>query len=150
MFRRNNRLFFCCFAGLMLIFLDNLISVLDSHKEFVKYWKKIQKPLLNNSPSSRLRPYILTVSCFYCMKRGHFVRFCRVRKICVPRGVLKWFPRNPKNSKAFNESINANGPKFVRGPNLATWSCFLAGTLKSQDYFEVKNEASRERIWIGF
>ena len=34
LFQRNNRLFFCCFAVLLLIFLANLILVLDSYKEF--------------------------------------------------------------------------------------------------------------------
>ena len=34
------------------------------------------------------------VSCFYCMKKGHSVRFCRVRKFSIPRGVLKWVPKN--------------------------------------------------------
>jgi len=53
------------------------------------------------------------------MKKGYSVRFCRVRKFYVPKGVLKWVPKNPKNSKSYNESINANGPKFVRGSNLA-------------------------------
>jgi len=30
----NNRLFFCCFAVLLLLFLVNLISAMDSYKEF--------------------------------------------------------------------------------------------------------------------
>jgi len=34
LFRRNNQLFFCCFAILLILFLANLISVLDSYKEF--------------------------------------------------------------------------------------------------------------------
>jgi len=29
------------------------------------------------------------VSCFYCMKKGHSVRFCRVRKFSIPKGILK-------------------------------------------------------------
>jgi len=57
------------------------------------------------------------VSCLYCMKKGHFVRFCRVRKFSVLKGILKWVPRNSKDS---NDPINTYGPKFVRGPNLAT------------------------------
>jgi len=58
------------------------------------------------------------VSCFYCMKKGHYVRFYRVRNFSVPRGVLKWVP---KNSKVPNDPINSHGPKFKRG----TKSCFL-------------------------
>jgi len=57
------------------------------------------------------------VSCFYCMKRGHSVRFCRVRKFYVPKGILKWVP---KNSKDPNPSVNTHGPTFVREPNLAS------------------------------
>ena len=59
----------------------------------------------------------LVVSCFYCTKKGHSVRFCRVRKFYVPRGVLKWVP---KNSKLPNDPINAHGSKFTRGPNLVS------------------------------
>jgi len=57
------------------------------------------------------------VSCFYCMKKGHSVRFCRVRNFFVPKGILKWVP---KNSKVPNVPTNTHGPKFTRGPNLAT------------------------------
>jgi len=34
--------------------------------------------------------------CHYCMKMGHFVRFCRVRWFFVPKGILKWVPKVPK------------------------------------------------------
>jgi len=54
------------------------------------------------------------VLCFYCMKRGHFVRFCRVRKVFVPKGILKWYPKVSK------VPTNIIGPKFIRGPNLAS------------------------------
>jgi len=33
------------------------------------------------------------VTCFYCMKRGHSVRFCKIRKYVVPRGFMKWIPK---------------------------------------------------------
>jgi len=56
------------------------------------------------------------VLCFYCMKMGHSVRFCRVRKFFVPRGVLKWVPKNFKDP---NVPVNAHGPKFKRRRNLA-------------------------------
>ena len=29
------------------------------------------------------------VSCFYCMKKGHSVRFCKIKKYFVPKGNLK-------------------------------------------------------------
>ena len=55
------------------------------------------------------------VTCFYCMKRGHSVRYCKIRKFFVPKGVMK---RIPKNLKALTYPINDHGPKFVRGPYL--------------------------------
>jgi len=57
------------------------------------------------------------VCCFYYMKKGHSVRFCRIRKFSVPKGILKWVPKNPKVPW---KHINASGPKFIRGPDLAT------------------------------
>ena len=57
------------------------------------------------------------VSCFYCMRKGHSVRFCKIQKVSIFRGILKWVFKNPK---VFNNQINIYGPKFVRGLNLAT------------------------------
>ena len=59
----------------------------------------------------------LVVCCFYCMRKDLFVRFCRIRKFFVPKGILKWVPENPKVP---NNQINIHGPKFIRGPDLAT------------------------------
>ena len=53
------------------------------------------------------------VCCFYCMRKGYSVRFCKIRKL----GILKWVPKNPKVP---NNQINIHGPKFIRGPDLAT------------------------------
>ena len=44
------------------------------------------------------------------MKNDHTVRFCRVRRFFVPKGILKWVPKAP---------TNIIGPKFIREPNLA-------------------------------
>ena len=57
------------------------------------------------------------VTCFYCMKRGHFVRFCKIRKYVVPRGFMKWIPKCNKDSI---DQCKQNGPTFIRGPNLCT------------------------------
>jgi len=57
----------------------------------------------------------LVVTCFYCMKRGHSVRFCKIRKFSVPRGFMKWIP---KGCEVSNDKNKPNGPIFVRGPNL--------------------------------
>ena len=56
-------------------------------------------------------------TCFYYMKKGHSVRFYNIRKFSVPKGVMKWIPKNPKGLK---DPIDAHGPKFVRGLNLGT------------------------------
>jgi len=37
---------------------------------------------------------------------------------------MKWIPKNPKAS---TDTINAHGPKFVRGSNLAAWFLSYAG-----------------------
>jgi len=55
------------------------------------------------------------VTCFYCMKRGHLIRFCKIRKYYVPRGFMKWIPQGCEVS---NDKNKSNGPTFVRGPNL--------------------------------
>ena len=55
------------------------------------------------------------VTCFYFMKKDHFVRFCKIRKYFVPRGFMKWIP---KGCEVSNDKYKPNGPTFVRGPNL--------------------------------
>ena len=57
------------------------------------------------------------VTCFYWMKKGHSVRFCKIRKYSVPKGLMKWIPMGCDVS---NSKEKPKGPKFVRGPNLAT------------------------------
>jgi len=54
------------------------------------------------------------VTCFYCMKRGHSVRFCKIMKYFVPKGIMKWIPKGCVS----NDKIESKGPTFVRGPNL--------------------------------
>jgi len=55
------------------------------------------------------------VTCFYCMKKGHSVRFCKIRKFSVPRAFMKWIPRGCEVS---NEKKKSIGLTFVKGPNL--------------------------------
>jgi len=55
------------------------------------------------------------VTCFYCMKKGHFVRFFKIRKYSIPRGFMKWIP---KGCEVSNNKNKSSGPTFVRGPNL--------------------------------
>jgi len=55
------------------------------------------------------------VTCFYCMNRGHFVRFCKIRKYYVLKGIMRWIP---KDSEVPSDKFKTKGPTFVRGPNL--------------------------------
>jgi len=57
------------------------------------------------------------VTCFYCMKRGHSVRFCKIRKYSVPKGIMRWIP---KSYEVPSDECKSKGPTFVRGPNLCT------------------------------
>jgi len=49
------------------------------------------------------------------MKRCHSVRFCKIRKYFVPKGILQCIP---KGSEVSNDKDKSKGPTFVRGPNL--------------------------------
>jgi len=49
------------------------------------------------------------------MKNGHSIRFCKIRKLYVPRGFMKWIP---KGCEVPNEKKNSIEPTFVKGPNL--------------------------------
>jgi len=70
---------------------------------------------------ARMKIFVLSkqplVTCFYGMKKGHSVRFCKIRKYAVPRGFMKWIPKCCKGS---NDECKPNGPTFIRGPNLCT------------------------------
>jgi len=54
----------------------------------------------------------LIVTCFYCMKRGHSVRFCKIRKHVVPKGLMKWIP---KGNKALIDKYKTDGTTFISG-----------------------------------
>ena len=69
------------------------------------------------------------------MKKGHIVKFYRVRRFFVLKGVLKWVL---KISKVPNVPINAYEPKFVRGPNLASW--FLSFRYSWKETLKVKEK----------
>jgi len=57
----------------------------------------------------------LVVCYFYCMRKGHSIRFCKIRKSLVPKGIFKWIPRN---FDGFKDKSNMKGPKFFKGSNL--------------------------------
>jgi len=47
--------------------------------------------VLEKQPIERSKQPVVT--CFYCMKRGHSVRFCKIRKYSIPKGILQWIPK---------------------------------------------------------
>jgi len=47
------------------------------------------------------------ITCFYCMKRGRYVKDCKFRKFLVPKGLVRWMPKS---------ITNKDGPKFNRVP----------------------------------
>jgi len=49
-----------------------------------------------------------STACFYCMKKGHSVRNCRIRKFSVPKGLVRWVSKSTSNTTR---------PKFNRVPN---------------------------------
>jgi len=79
--------------------------------EFSKSFSK----LLDKQPIEKSKQPVVT--CLYYMKRGHSVRFCNIRKFFVPKAILKWVPKVYEVPKT---STNIIGPKFIRGPNLAS------------------------------
>ena len=77
-----------------------------------KFSKNFSKVLVKQTIVKSKQPI---VTCFYCMKRGHSVRFCKIRKYFVPRGFMKWIP---KGCEVSNDKNKSNGSTFVRGLNL--------------------------------
>ena len=55
----------------------------NEQDKFSKTFSKLSgKQLIVKSKQS-------VITCFYCMKKGHSVRFCKIRKYFVPRGFMK-------------------------------------------------------------
>ena len=83
----------------------------NKHDKFSKSFSKLpekQLIVLSKQP---------VVTCFYCMKRGHSVRFCKIRKYYVPKGIMKWIP---KAYRVSSYKYKLKGPTFKRRPNLYT------------------------------
>jgi len=77
---------------------------------------RISKPFSKvpeKQPIEKLKQPVVT--CFYCMKRGHSVRFCKIRKYFVRKGIMRWIP---KDFEVPSDKCKSKGPTFVRGPNL--------------------------------
>jgi len=55
---------------------------------------EISKPFSKVSekqPIERSKQPVVTR--FSCMKRGHSIRFCKIRKYFIPKGILKWITK---------------------------------------------------------
>jgi len=77
---------------------------------------KTTKPFLNIPEKQSIKKsFQPVVTCFYCMKKGHFVRYCRFRKSLIPKGIYKWISTCIVSSK---HKSNTEGPKFFKGSNL--------------------------------
>ena len=72
------------------------------------------------------------VSCFFCMEKGHSVRFCRVRKFYVPRGILKWVPKNSNNPKASMIQLMPMHPNLLWDQILLLDLVFLQELLRAK------------------
>ena len=88
-------------------------------------------------------------TCFYCMKKGHSVRFCKIRKYCVPKGLMKWIP---KGCDVSNSKEKPKGPKFVRDQILQLEFVY-AGKMKRKRRTESSDQAVEEKwshwSWIN-
>jgi len=47
------------------------------------------------------------MTCFYCMRKDHSVKNCKIRKFDVPKGLVRWVPKS---------ITNTSGPKFNKVP----------------------------------
>jgi len=96
------------------VFLGNQVWVLTHKAKTLAFQNLFSNLTKNQSVKSMKQP---VVCCFYCMKKGHSIRFCRIRKASVPKGILKWVPKILKVHKV---ATNIIGSKFIKGPNLAS------------------------------
>ena len=72
------------------------------------------------------------------MKRGHSVRFCKIRKYFVPKGIMRWIP---KDSEVPSDKCKSKGTTFVRGPNLVAWIYRVVGILREAWTLESSDQA---------
>jgi len=85
------------------------------------FLKKFSKLPVKQSIVKSKQP---VVTCSYCMKRGHSVRFCKIIKYFFPRGFMKWIP---KGCEVSNDKNKSNGPTFVKDQTLLLEFIFMQG-----------------------
>jgi len=77
---------------------------------------KISKPFSFVTEKQSVKRSIQpVVTCFYCMKKGHSVRYYRFQKYLVPKRIFKWILICFDGSK---DKSNTKGLKFFKGSNL--------------------------------
>ncbi|KAK7342390.1 hypothetical protein VNO80_25340 [Phaseolus coccineus] len=86
-----------------LLRVSNCVSAKDMWDTLARTHKDSEDDWLDNERfSSRSSSVVSKINMCLMAKEdsvsnnGHYVRFCKVRKILVPRGFLKWVPKNPK------------------------------------------------------
>ena len=90
-------------------FLENLVWVLI-HKARTVAFQNLFSTITEYQPIEKFKQPV--VSCFYCMRKGHSVRFCKNCKFFVPKGILKWILKNLNGSY---DQPNMKGYKFFKG-----------------------------------
>jgi len=88
------------FWDLKTVFLERL--ALDINPIF-KENKRSTTVFLNTNDKQFSNP----MTCFYCMRKGHSLKNCKIRKFDVPKGLVSWVPKS---------ITNTSGPKFNRVP----------------------------------
>jgi len=59
---------------------------------------KGKQKLFNNFFKGSRSQSLQSITCFYCMRKGHLVRNCRIRKFDVPKALVRWMPKSTSNS----------------------------------------------------
>jgi len=49
------------------------------------------------------------------MKRGHSVRLCKIRKYFVPKGIMRWIP---KDSGVPSDECKSKGDQHLKGDQI--------------------------------
>ena len=75
---------------LKIVFLEKQTQVLIHRTSKISFQKSFSK-LPGKQPIVKSKQPVVT--CFYCMKRDHSFRFCKIRKYFVPKGIMKWIPK---------------------------------------------------------
>jgi len=62
----------------------------DERTPFKRPYTKYSYATRNKNHS---KTHALNISCHYCGKSGHTTPYCHIRRVEVPKGVMKWVPK---------------------------------------------------------